>query len=191
MEMGRRSICVALFLSASMPDLCPNSIDMDVKPSAPSCPPILPPYPGLQAEQTESQGTPVGRVAFISVKIQTEIQTAQVEVQTTPVSVWPQTTLASIETHTVEVREAQTVKAKGEIQNEIEDTEQRDKEKQVYPIYPWDYMHREAREAEEQPHKLLLPLHETPTRRNNQSMKVNKPFSYQEIQRSRRICETI
>ena len=42
-------------------------------------------------------------------------------------------------------------------------------------------MHREARETEEQPHK-LLPLHEAPTRRNNQSMKVNKPFSYQEIQ---------
>ena len=34
----------------------------------------------------------------------------------------------------------------------------------------------------EQPHK-LLPLHETTTRRNNQSMRVNKPFSYQEIQR--------
>ena len=43
-------------------------------------------------------------------------------------------------------------------------------------------MHRAAREAEEHPHK-LLPLHEAPTRRNNQSMRVNKPFSYQEIQR--------
>ena len=43
-------------------------------------------------------------------------------------------------------------------------------------------MRREARETEEQPHK-LLPLHEAPTRRNNQSMKVNKPFSYQEIQK--------
>ena len=53
-------MCVALFLSASMPDLCPNSIDMGVKPSAPSCPPILPLYLGLQAEQTESQGTPIG-----------------------------------------------------------------------------------------------------------------------------------
>ena len=39
-----------------------------------------------------------------------------------------------------------------------------------------------ARETEEQPYK-LLPLHEAPTRRNNQSMRVNKPFSYQEIQR--------
>ena len=43
-------------------------------------------------------------------------------------------------------------------------------------------MHRAARETEEQPHK-LFPLHEAPTRRNNQSMRVNKPFSYQEIQR--------
>ena len=43
-------------------------------------------------------------------------------------------------------------------------------------------MHRAARETEEQPHKLLL-LHEALTRKNNQSMRVNKPFSYQEIQR--------
>ena len=40
----------------------------------------------------------------------------------------------------------------------------------------------------EQPERLrnshtLLPLHETPTGRNNQSMRVSKPFSYQEIQR--------
>ena len=120
---------------------------------------------------------------MVSVKIQTEIQTAQVEVQTIPVSVRPQTTLASVEIQTIEVREAQTVKTKGEIQNEIEDTEQRDKEKQVSSIYPWNYMHRAARKAEEQPHKLLLPLHEGPTRRNKQPMRVNKPFSYQEIQR--------
>ena len=43
-------------------------------------------------------------------------------------------------------------------------------------------MCRAARDTEEQPHK-LLPLYETPTGRNNQSMRVNKPFSYQEIQR--------
>ena len=43
-------------------------------------------------------------------------------------------------------------------------------------------MRRPARETEEQPHK-LFPLHEAPTGRNNQSMRVNKPFSYQEIQR--------
>ena len=48
-------------------------------------------------------------------------------------------------------------------------------------IFPWDHMHRAAREAEEQPHK-LLPLHEEPTRGNNQCMRVNKPISYQEIQ---------
>ena len=33
-----------------------------------------------------------------------------------------------------------------------------------------------------QPHK-LLPLYETSTGRNNQSVRVNKPFSYQEIQK--------
>ena len=43
-------------------------------------------------------------------------------------------------------------------------------------------MRRAARETEEQPHK-LLPLHEAPTGRNNQSIRVNKAFSYQEIQR--------
>ena len=43
-------------------------------------------------------------------------------------------------------------------------------------------MCRAARETEEQPHK-LLPLHETPTGRNNQSMRVNKPFSYQKLQK--------
>ena len=77
--------------------------------------------------------------------------------------------MVSIETQTIEERD------------ELEDRRQRDKEKQVSPIYPWD-MHRTARETEEQPHK-LLPLHEAPTGRNSQSMRVNKPFSYQEIQR--------
>ena len=66
--------------------------------------------------------------------------------------------------------------------DEMEDRRQRDKEKQVSPIYPWDHMHRTARETEEQPHK-LLPLHEAPTRRHNKSMRINKPFSYQEIQK--------
>ena len=64
----------------------------------------------------------------------------------------------------------------------MEDRRQRDKEKQISPIYLWDHIHRAARETEEQPHK-LLPLHEAPTGRNNQSMRVNKPFSYQKIQR--------
>ena len=64
----------------------------------------------------------------------------------------------------------------------MEDRRQRDKEKQVSPIYPWDHTHRAARETEEQPHK-LVPLNEPPTGRNTQSMRVNKPFSYQEIRR--------
>ena len=72
----------------------------------------------------------------------------------------------------------QTIKVRGE----MEDRRQREKEKQVSPVYPWDHMCRAARETEEQPHK-LLPLQETPTGRNKQSMRVNKPFSYQEIQR--------
>jgi len=55
----------------------------------------------------------------------------------------------------------------------MEDRRQRDKEKQVSPIYPWDHMRRTAREAEE--HK-LLSLQEAPIGRNNQSMRVNKPF---------------
>ena len=105
-----------------MPDLCPKGIDLGVKPSAPSCPPTLPPNPGLQTEHTESLGTTPHpeRVALVSVKTQTEIQTAQVEAQTTPVSVQPQTALVSIETQTIEVREAQTAKTKGEIQDEME-----------------------------------------------------------------------
>ena len=43
-------------------------------------------------------------------------------------------------------------------------------------------MHRAARETEGQP-LMLLPLHEVPTSGNCQSMRVNKPFSYQKIQR--------
>ena len=61
-------------------------------------------------------------------------------------------------------------------------TGDQEKEKQVSPNSPWDHMHRAVRETEEQPHK-LLPLREAPTGRNNQSMRVNKPFPYQEIQR--------
>ena len=64
----------------------------------------------------------------------------------------------------------------------MEDRRERDKENQVSPLYPWDHTRRATREAEEQPHK-LLPLHEAPTGRNNQSMRVNKPISYQEVQR--------
>ena len=59
---------------------------------------------------------------------------AQVGVQTPPVSVRPQTALVSIET--------QTAKTKGEIQDEMEDRKQRNKEKQVSRVYPWDHMRR-------------------------------------------------
>ena len=153
------------FSLRGMSDLCPKGIDLGMKPSAPSCPPTFPLYSGLQNEQTESQRTLLGRVSLVSVKTQTEVQTAQVEVQTTPVSVWPWTTLVSVVTQTIKVRD------------EMEDRRQRDKEKQISPIYPWDYICRAARETEQQPHK-LLPLHEAPTGRNNQSMRVNKSFSY-------------
>ena len=64
----------------------------------------------------------------------------------------------------------------------MENRRQRDKGKQVSPVYPWDHMRRAAREAEEQPDK-MLPVHEAPTRKNNQSLRVNEPFSYQDIQR--------
>ena len=94
-----------------------KGIDLGMKPSAPSCPLTLPPYLGLQ----------------------TGIQTAHMEVQTTPISVRPQTTLVSVETQTIEVRD------------EMEDRRQREEEKQVSPIYPRDHMHRAARETEEQP----------------------------------------
>ena len=161
-----------------MLDLCPKGIDLGVKPSAPSCPPTLPLYLGLQTEQIKSQRNPPlpRRVAFVSmetqteiqtvlvsVEIQTEIQTAYLEVQTTPVSVRLQTTLVSIETQTVEVR------------NEMEDRRQKEKRKTDFSNLSMDHMRRAPRETEEQPHK-LLPLHEAPTRRNNQSMRVNKPF---------------
>ena len=66
------------------------------------------------------------------------------------------------------------------MQDEMED--RRQKRKQVCPISPWDHTRQAARKAEEQPQK-LLSLHKAPTGRNNQSMRVNKPFSYQEIQR--------
>ena len=55
-----------------MSDLCPKNIDLGMKPSAPSCPPTLAPYQGLQTEQTESQGTPPERVALVSLKTQTD-----------------------------------------------------------------------------------------------------------------------
>ena len=76
------------FSLQNMPDVCPKSVDLGVKPSgpAPPSPPTLAPYPGLQAEvqtalvsvetQTEAQ------TALASVETQTEIQTASVSVGT-------------------------------------------------------------------------------------------------------------
>ena len=66
--------------------------------------------------------------------------------------------------------------------DEMEDRRQRDKENQVSPIYPWDHMYRAVRETEDQPHK-LLPFMKHPPGEKNPSMRVNMPFSYQEIQR--------
>ena len=43
------------FSLRDMPDLCPKSIDLSVKPSAPSCLPILPLYQAPQSEQAETQ----------------------------------------------------------------------------------------------------------------------------------------
>ena len=168
------------FALQNMPDLCPKGIDLGVKPSAPPCPPTLLRYPGLQTEiQTASVSVETQseiQTASVSWETQIEIQTVQIEAQTTPVSVL-QTTLVSIEIQTIQVRD------------EMEDRRQRDKEKQVSPIYPWD-MRRAARETEEQQHK-LLPLHEVPTARNNQSLRVNKPFLIKKYKESRRIWETI
>lgn len=53
-----------------MPDLCPNSADLGVKPSAPSCPLILPLYLGLPTElhsslKAENQGTLPGGAASV------------------------------------------------------------------------------------------------------------------------------
>ena len=150
--MGRNSICVTFFPSLwDTSDFCPKGIDLGVKPSAPSCPSTLPPYPGLPTEQTESQGTPQGTVASFLVETQTEIQTAPVLVEVQiPVSIWPWTTQVSSETQIVEIREAQTGKTKGEIRVEMEDRRQTDKEKRVSLICSWDHMQRAAREAEEQ-----------------------------------------
>ena len=84
-----------------MPDLCPKGGDLSVKPSVTSCPPILPPYLGLPNEQTESQDTHQERAAFVLVEAHT---------------------LVLIQNQTIEVREAQTTKTKGEIQEEMKDS---------------------------------------------------------------------
>ena len=105
-----------LFFSLrGVPDLCPKARDLGVKPLAPFCPPALPLTWSSKLSKLIVREPSPGRVTLVSVKTQTESQTAQVAVQTTPVSVQLQTTLVSIETQTIEVREAQTAKTKGEI----------------------------------------------------------------------------
>ena len=121
-DWAEAAYVLPFFSLRNMPDFCPKAIDLVVKLSVPSCPPTLPPYLGLPTEQTERQSNaspPPRRVALVSVETQAEIQTAQVEVQTTR----SKTTLVSIETQIIEVRD------------EMEDRRQRDKEKQVSPIY--------------------------------------------------------
>ena len=54
-----------------MPDLCPKGSDLSAKPSAPSCPLIMPLYPGLPTEQVENQATLPGGIASVLVEIQT------------------------------------------------------------------------------------------------------------------------
>ena len=62
---------VLLFISLKdMPDLCPKSADLSVKPSAASCPLTLPLYLGLPTEQVENQGTCLGGVASVSIEFQ-------------------------------------------------------------------------------------------------------------------------
>ena len=92
----------------------------------------------------------------------------------------PQTTLVSIGTQTAKVEEVKTTKIKGKIQ----DREENEK-KQVSLIYPSERKWSVARGAEEQPHN-LLPLQEAPTGKNNQSIKIHKPFSYPEVQQIKR-----
>ena len=73
-----------LFISLQdMTDLCPKGTDLGVKSSAL---PVLvcPCTRGSKLSKLEVREPPTRRVALVSVKMQTEIQTAQVEVQTTP-----------------------------------------------------------------------------------------------------------
>ena len=54
-----------------MPDLCPKGAYLGVEPSAPSYPLTLSLYLWLPTEQAENQGTLLGGVVSIFVKIQT------------------------------------------------------------------------------------------------------------------------
>ena len=144
--------------------ICPKAIDLGMKPSAPSCFPIFLNTWGSKLRKLKVREPPPSPPhSLISVKSKTEIQTAHVDIHRTPASLLPLTTLISIEAQTIEVRQAQIAKTKGEIQNEMEDGRQRDKGNHVSPIYSWDHMPRTAREAEGQPHKCcLFRKHEDP-----------------------------
>ena len=83
-------------------------------------------------------------------------------------------------TQTVKVEKVQIIKTKVKYEKEDED-----EKKQVSLIYPLERMWSVARGAEEQPHN-LLPLQEAPTGKNNQSIKIHKPFSYPEVQQIKR-----
>ena len=57
-KQGKRvevAYVLSFFSLWDSPDLCPKSIDLDMKLSAPSCPPTLSPFHRLQTEQAESQ----------------------------------------------------------------------------------------------------------------------------------------
>ena len=83
-------------------------------------------------------------------------------------------------TQTVKVEKVQITKTKVKYEKEDED-----EKKQVSLIYPSERKWSVARGAEEQPHN-LLPLQEAPTGKNNQSIKIHKPFSYPEVQQIKR-----
>ena len=78
--------------------------------------------------------------------------------------------MVSIETQTIEVRD------------EMEDRRQREEEKQFLQSIP-GIICSEQPERLRNSHTSCCLFYETPTRRNNQSVRVNKPFSYQEIQK--------
>ena len=59
------------FSLQDVPALCPKGTDLGMKASVPSCPLILPLYPGLPTKQAESQDTLPGGVASDSGEIQT------------------------------------------------------------------------------------------------------------------------
>ena len=133
--------------------ICPKPIDLGMKPSAPSCLPIFPNTRGSKLRKLKVREPPPSPLhSLISVKTKTEIQTAHVDIQRTPASLLPLLLWFQRSSDNRSKRSSDS-KTKGEIQNEMEDGRQRDKENHVSPIYSWDHMPRTTREAEGQPHK--------------------------------------